>query len=271
MGVSSSLRRPLRTASVRCDGCPFNAMLSSIMDGTGDILKSGALTDITDLLKKLAGPAFEELGAILGDSVRVFRVKNLLRTTERTKRILEDAGLHPKPVPSRLLLPILDTCSVEDNDDLQERWAGLLASASQETDSLSPSFIETLKQLTPNEAKHCDYIFEELSKSYKRVPTDSDPIPHHAFTEAWGAPKGARETYERLGLIWREYEVKLERHAWRIALDSEDTAGMVSDIESALENLEAGVEYQYHLTGYAFRFLKACRGPRKEEEPLFGE
>jgi hypothetical protein len=241
-------------------------MLASIMDGTGEILKSGALTHITDLLNKLAGPAFEEVGAILRDNVRVYRVRNLLKTEEKTRRILEDAGFHPKSVPSRLLLPILDTCSIEDDDDLQERWAGLLATASQETDSFSPSFIETLKQLTPNEAKHCDYMFEELSKIYKGAPTDSDPIPHHAFTEVWRAPKGAGETYERLGLIRLEYRVKLEKRPWKIAFpvdgEIEDEASMNSDIEGALDNLEAGVEYQYHLTGYALRFFKACRGPR---------
>ena len=88
---------------------------------------------------------------MIGNQARVYRVKNAIKTAEKTKRILKDAGLNPGPVPTRLLLPILDACSVEDNNDLQERWAALLASASQEAD-LSPSFIETLKQLTPEEA-----------------------------------------------------------------------------------------------------------------------
>jgi hypothetical protein len=248
-------------------------MLSDTMSETGEILKSGALADVTDLLKKLAGPPFEQLGAILADTVSVYRVKNLLRTMEKTKRILEDAGLHPKPVPSRLLLPIFDTCSVEDNDDLQERWAGLLASASQEGDSLSPSFIETLKQLTPKEAKHWDHIFVEISKIYKRNPTDDDPIPYHAFTKAWGAPTGARETYERLGLIRRDYDVKLKSGAWRSSFDSNESTleSTVGDIESAMDKMEAEVQYQYLFTVYALGFLKVCRGPRKEEEHTLGK
>jgi Abortive infection alpha len=243
-------------------------MISDIMDGTEEILKSGAVANLTDLLKKLAGPAFEELGAVLADNVRVYRVKNLLKTTEKTKRILQDAGLHPNPIPSRLLLPILDTCSVEDNDDLQERWAGLLASASQEADSLSPSFIETLKQLTPNEAKHYDHIFVEVSKLYKGIPTSGDPVPPQAFTKAWGAPKGVRETYERLGLIRRDYNVKVESGSWRINFDPKDFENTVSDIESALDDMEAEVEYQYFFTVYAMRFLRACRGPQREEEQV---
>jgi len=234
------------------------------MDDTGEILKSGAVTHLTDLLKRLAGPAFDELGAILADNVRVYRVKNLLKTTEKTKRILQDAGLRPNPIPSRLLLPILDTCSVEDNDDLQERWAGLLASASQEADSLSPSFTETLKQLTPAEAKHYDHVFAEVRNLRKRLPTTSDSIPYWAFTKAWGAPKGAGETYERLGLIQREYSVKIDSGRTAIEYNPKDMEETVSNIDNAFDDIDAEVEFSYCFTAYALAFLEACRGPRSK-------
>lgn len=240
------------------------------MDGAGEIIRSGAATQLTELLKKFAGPAAEELGAILGDSVRVYRVKNLLRTTERTKRILQEAALPPNQIPSRLLLPILDTCSVEDDDDLQEKWAGLLASASQDADQLSPSFIETLKQLTPKEAKHLDFIFLEVSRIHKRTPTHSDSIPYQAFTDAWKSPKGATETYERLGLIRRDYSVKMENGGWRVNFNAkdnfnpEDMENTVGEIESALDDIEAEIEWKFLFTAYALRFLNACQGPGKE-------
>lgn len=170
------------------------------MDELGEVIKSGALSNVTDMVKKLAGPALEEFGAIFADNVRMYRVRNFIKTTEKTKWILDEAGLEAKAIPSRLLLPIFDACSVEDEDDLQERWAGLLASASEKNGGPSPSFIETLKQLTPQEAKHCDYVMGELSKLYKRTPTEDDSVPYQAFTKAWGAPRGMRETFERLGL-----------------------------------------------------------------------
>ncbi len=182
------------------------------MDDVGGVIKSGTLANVTDMVKKLAGPALEELGAIFGDKVSVYRIKNFIEVTEKTKRMLENAGLEAKSVPGRLLLPIFDACSVEENDDLQERWAGLLASASQESDSLSPSFIETLKQLTPKEAKHWDYIIVELSKLHKRDLMKDDGIPYEAFSKAWGAPLGMSDTGERLGLIRREYNVEMETH-----------------------------------------------------------
>jgi hypothetical protein len=50
--------------------------------------------------------------------------------------MLRNAGLPPGAVPPRLLLPIIENSSLEDNDSLQGLWAGLLATASQQTDAV---------------------------------------------------------------------------------------------------------------------------------------
>ena len=168
-----------------------------------------------------------------------------------------------KAVPSRLLLPILDTCSVEDSEDLQERWAGLLATASQEGDSLSPSFIETLKQLTPNEARHLDQLFAEVSRLHKREMTRHDAIPYHRLTEAGGSPKGAMETFERLGLIQKVYDVKLDHHSSAITSSPDHETGTLSDIEDALDSLEAEIQHKFVFTAFGITFLDVCRGPKK--------
>ena len=85
--------------------------------------------------------------------VPVYRVKNLIQTVQKTKRMLKEACLPESAVPPRLFLSIMEACSVEDNESLQDMWAGLLASASEHTDAISPSFIETLKQLNPDEGR----------------------------------------------------------------------------------------------------------------------
>jgi hypothetical protein len=100
----------------------------------------------------LAGPLAEELGMLMADKVKLYRVKNWVNVVQKTERILAKANLPPNAVPPRLFLPICDASSVEEDETLQDLWAGLLASASEKSDSLPPSFVETLKQLTPNEA-----------------------------------------------------------------------------------------------------------------------
>jgi Abortive infection alpha len=117
------------------------------MNEAGDIIKSGAGEKIADLVNKLAGPLAEEVGMMFGDKVRVYGVKNWIKTVKKTARLLRDASLPANAVPPRLFLPIMEASSVEDNETLQDMWAGLLATASQDTDAVSPSFVETLRNL----------------------------------------------------------------------------------------------------------------------------
>jgi hypothetical protein len=215
-----------------------------------EVAKSGAVDKAIDLLHKLAGPMFEEFGAMLGDKVRVHRVKNLIRTFQETERLLSEAGLQANAVPLRLLLPIIESSSVEDNESLQKLWAGLLATASQETDSVSPSFVETLRQLTPDEARHLKHVCESLRKRTKITLPGDAPVTPYAFTKAWGAPPTASDTFERLGLIRRDYDVKLwSRNAHP------------STSEEAIDSMEPEVLYRFVFTRYAVNFLAACEGP----------
>lgn len=225
------------------------------MTDTVEILKSGAVDKAADLLHKLAGPMFEEFGAMLGDKVRVYRVKNLVKTVEKTGRLLREAGLEANAVPPRLLLPIIENSSVEDNDSLQGLWAGLLATASQQTNSVSPSFVETLKQLTPDEARHLEHVLKTLQESRNQKPTANTPITPYAFTERWKAPSGvSADTFERLGLIRRDFDVKL----W-----GQGSGGRrPSTIDEAMSTIKPEMRYQFVLTQYAVSFLEACHGPR---------
>jgi len=224
------------------------------MSDAGEILKSGAVDKAADLLHKLAGPMFEEFGAMLGDRVRTYRVKNLVRTVQITEKLLRDAGLPANAVPPRLLLPIIENSSVEDNEFLQKLWAGLLATASQQTDSVSPSFVETLKQLTPDEARYLEHVYMTLLESRNREPTGSMPITPYAFTERWGAPPGvSADTFERLGLIRRDFDVRLQYRNTR--------GRQPSSVDEALDALEPEMRYQFVFTQYAVSFLEACHGP----------
>ncbi|MGC1297250.1 MAG: Abi-alpha family protein [Alloacidobacterium sp.] len=243
------------------------------MTETGEIIKSGAGEKIADLVNKLAGPLAEEVGLMLGDKVRVYRVKNWIKTVEKTERLLRDSGLPANAVPPRLFLPIMEAASIEDNETLQDMWAGLLATASQDTDTVSPSFVETLKQLTPDEARYLqrlqdqalkekreryddDDAWKKVLKKYPKVMLAWDksvanfPIAATAFPTIRHMSQLGPDTYERLGLIRRMYEVT-SSDASRDALVDEG-----HDPFDATE-----IVYQFVFTEYADKFLRACQGP----------
>ena len=93
-----------------------------------ELIKSG-LEVIKDFLAKLAGPAAEEVGLLLQDQVRLYRLQNQLRILSKAEKMLHDAKIEPSQVPLRTLVPILEGASLEDDDYLATKWAGLLASA----------------------------------------------------------------------------------------------------------------------------------------------
>jgi hypothetical protein len=206
------------------------------MTDAGEIIKSGAGEKIADLLHRLAGPMFDEFGAILADKVRVYRAKNLVATMQKTERILREAGLPVNTVPTRLLLPIMEASSIEDNETLQDMWAGLLATASQETDAVSPSFVETLKQLTPDEARFLEELYADtMTYAFRGLATEHLVSPY-AFSKRLNPLGISRDTFERLGLIRREYGLTKES-------DGQDI----------------GIAFRF--TEYALKFMQACQGP----------
>jgi len=73
-----------------------------------DVVKAGtseALRPFTDLITKLAGPAAEELGLTLQDSVKVYRLKRRIRLFQKIKEICDNAGINPQTVSLKVLLP----------------------------------------------------------------------------------------------------------------------------------------------------------------------
>jgi hypothetical protein len=228
------------------------------MNDASEIVKSGAFNKIADIVHKLAGPMAEEYGLLLADKAKVYRLKNWVNVITKTEKILRDANLPPNAVPPRMFLPILEASSLEDDETLQDLWAGLLATASQQADSVSPSFIETLKQLTPNEARHLEHVYKTIQKTSPQWSMANAPVTPYAFTEQRGVPSGvSSDTFERLGLIRRDFDLKLRSLTRRKP---------PSSIEEAIDAVEPEMRYQFVFTQYAVSFLEACNGPHPSPE-----
>ena len=118
-------------------------------DPVSTALQKKSLEAVGGLLKRIAGPLADEVGESLAIIARPYRIKLSLQMFQKTQRMLEEAGITPQAVPPRLFLPMVEAASIEDDEDLYTRWAALLANAATSQDSVHPSYIETLKQLTP--------------------------------------------------------------------------------------------------------------------------
>ena len=246
------------------------------MSEIGDIARSGAVDKIADLLHKLTSKACDDIGDVLSYKLQPWKARNLAEMFKKTEHILMNAGLPPKEVPMRLFSPIVEASSIEDNETLQDLWAGLLATASQHADAVSPSFTETQKQLTPDEARHLEVISRDSIKynndvrkrnrylsSQQEMATcicDGMTLAPWAFGKAsFDAPEGFDvpigvypDSYQRLGLIRTNFSVTSR-------LKGRDVNDAMADEVGT--KVEGEIDEWYEFTEYAVRFLEACHGP----------
>ncbi len=138
--------------------------LTEILD-PGKLLENTAKTAL-GFIEKMIGPACEEFGLAISDNVKYWRFKNKIDITLKAKKFLESKGIEPKQVEPKIVIPLLESGSMENNDDLQTMWAALLANAADPTSAkkITPSFIEILKQLSSAEVKLLNQMHVLVSK-----------------------------------------------------------------------------------------------------------
>jgi len=118
-----------------------------------------------DFLATIGGPAATEFGGALGDWVKYWRFKNMVKITLKTKEFLERQGIEARKVLPATMVPLLEAASLTEDDMLQEKWAALLASAANPAVSeVSPAYVAILRDLSPVEVLVLDRGFERASR-----------------------------------------------------------------------------------------------------------
>ncbi|MBO9699940.1 MAG: DUF4393 domain-containing protein [Sporocytophaga sp.] len=118
-------------------------------------------------ISKICSPAAEEFGLYFADNIRVWRLNNIIKIIEKSKGKLEfvDNKLQLKAHP-RVVMDIIDKGSWQENTELQDMWAGLLASSCQKESENDDNIIYTtiLNQLTSTEVKILNYFTVNSAK-----------------------------------------------------------------------------------------------------------
>src|ERR1035438_1561947 len=124
---------------------------NEIIKHAPELLEGGAAVvgalKVTDVIKAFLGPATAEIAERFQDQVRLYRYRRQLECLRKAEKMAKDAGFTPKAVPIKLLFPLLEGASLEENEDLHTMWAALLAnSSSPEPQKTRPRFIATLRK-----------------------------------------------------------------------------------------------------------------------------
>lgn len=112
----------------------------------------------------LCMPAAEEFGLLLRDQVAAYRMSNLAKIAEKARRKIEYFGIRPTSDTSpKVVKEIIEESSWADDARVQEMWAGLIANSARNTRHSDDSlvYIETLKRLTPFQARVVNLIYSD--------------------------------------------------------------------------------------------------------------
>jgi hypothetical protein len=115
---------------------------------------------------QIVKPPLKQIGCLFADKVRYWRYKNQINILAKAKALHEKKGISPHQIPVKTLVNMIEYSSLEEEENMQELWANLLANA---TNSENPyndhnRLIHILKELSSDEAlilKHLYNLFNE--------------------------------------------------------------------------------------------------------------
>jgi len=208
---------------------------------SGVIISGGTM--MTKFFGPLLSPMGHEIGTELRDQFLRLRRRRAETAMERAEAMLVAAGREAGPVDAKRLTAILDGASNEEDPDLSEKWAALLANSVDDADNsvVHPAFTRILNELTSFDAR----VLEAIARG--TVPLGDQP-------------RGTAR--ERLALFVGEPD----RHRVDVALDNLMRTGLISAGRRAkwdgIPGLD-GDEDMIVTNTFGNQFLTACQAPKE--------
>lgn len=142
-------------------------------------LKSSTIEKSVDLakgfLQSLVKPSVDELGLLIADKVKVWRLKNQINTLGKVQKIIKEKNVKPQQVNLKVLLPYLDAVSLEEDEKLQDIWANLLVNYIDSSKNLtSVVYPHVLRQLSSKEIDVLDFLIEKTPNIIFNFHDDSE-------------------------------------------------------------------------------------------------
>jgi hypothetical protein len=175
---------------------------------------------------------------MINDLVKSWRWKNQVNIIKKAKDFLKQNDLETSTVPLKILIPLLEKSSLEEDEILQNKWAKLLAYASySEEFEYTKSFINILDQLTIIEAN----ILDSMNKQIEEKSNNEFRIKETATANHINEDKITIifDNFLRLGLVIQETETS-----------------MIELIEGVRSVDPTGV---YKITNFGKEFLHTCK------------
>lgn len=121
---------------------------------------------VTGPLKLLFGASIDEVSMRMADNFRLRRFKNQLKILEKAEKLVKKEGISPKSIDFKILAPIVNYISLEEDPVLQEKWASLIKNIVTVEGYQSIKLIcsDILSKISNEEASFFDFLISNLEK-----------------------------------------------------------------------------------------------------------
>lgn len=228
-------------------------------------------------LGKLLGPGISESGQLIGDQIRYRRFRNQITIFTKAKLLLEEKGINPKQINLKVLSPLVEYSSLEEDEKMQTTWSNVIANiSSYDTEqSFNLKCIEILKEITPNEILCLDFWYDKFKekeeitleewkgKSWLKDRTSVDP--DNLIFAPWNFLNDLKMTQEQIdlyidrlvsfGIMKFEQPELSESTSETIFTDA--FSGLNQSIE--LKNYELNASNRIQFTNFGLYFIRLCK------------
>lgn len=138
------------------------ADLEKLIDGLN--IPKQLLDKSEALLKTLFGPSFDELAGLIADQVKLRRFNNQLKIITKAHESLIQNNIDPKQISLKVLAPLIELSSLEEDESLQNKWSNLIAHILKGDKEIifQQSCITILNKLSSEEANLLDRLHDLL-------------------------------------------------------------------------------------------------------------
>lgn len=151
--------------------------IGKVADAANEAAKTtGKAIDATSGFGNWLDGAFGDLirdgVGLYADRLRFHREEQRVDLRERhEQKLVARRVKRLRAIKPKVLLPILEYASVEDDETLRDLWASLLTSARDaDADEVHTNYVSILSELTPNDAKVLAEIAERWPSAVKPLP-----------------------------------------------------------------------------------------------------
>lgn len=239
-----------------------------------------ATEKLGQFVARVTNESIEAVTGILADKLRFMRWERQLRLRDRLIEIVKERKLEGtfRVIPPKLALPIIESASLEENNELQDLWANLLASAIDPNfnGAIRSAFIDIIKQLEVIDVHILNAIYSRYKEWRINNPSLSPieyPIDSWKIIMETGMEPAVYETsidnLIRVRCITSYIEEK------EIETEEEDTLGGGYD-DDGWQNMnylaikkqnEVTFDHQYKLiciTSLGESFIEACMNQKRD-------